>query len=605
MAIENSKEKALFEKYAAKVNELLKEDTDGQVIFDCLAQGETTYMRQDRIENTSFDLTWIQVIEDCLYDLGCIVKNPKITTKTVEDLVPVELARKTDQESVKHLASHTQYIKDVDEEGDIIPSKILNIGNDDEYHTYENRFIATLIRRLVLFVDKRYEYVKDYVDLHDQETLLIKNKSHVDGVDVELETKVKVISKKTDPVSKANAELIQRIGTIRKYLIYYYRSDFMKQMKNERDVRNPILQTNIIRKNPQYHHCFRLYRFIESYDLMGASYTVNETFSLFNGEELHELNCLMLANYLALQGKDKSVETKTKQVNFKPRVLTSSDDEQFEYGPYYQGPIQFVRVDAAYRKYLDRQTKNPEVPDKLSEHEEAYYADEIEKEKLSQEQVEEETKLLQRKSNEKIQFDAHVKDVIARRDLEEQEYREYLVEKRLREEDVFLTKSRQNIVEEARKFRFDLDKIAFVSYSYEPSDLDSALIEAENNALSYEFELPPELYTSVYQLLTHGLKTVNRGQTIADIYKILTQNTNATYSSSAAIYKALTSNLEAKKSKFMLFREQRQETYVVLTLEGYYLSQGHFTHDIHLAKRIPFEEAKRIAKEEQGRIYRL
>ena len=605
MAIENSKEKALFEKYAAKVNELLKEDTDGQVIFDCLAQGETTYMRQDRIENTSFDLTWIQVIEDCLYDLGCIVKNPKITTKTVEDLVPVELARKTDQESVKHLASHTQYIKDVDEEGDVIPSKILNIGNDDEYHTYENRFIATLIRRLVLFVDKRYEYVKDYVDLHDQETLLIKNKSHVDGVDVELETKVKVISKKTDPVSKANAELIQRIGTIRKYLIYYYRSDFMKQMKNERDVRNPILQTNIIRKNPQYHHCFRLYRFIESYDLMGASYTVNETFSLFNGEELHELNCLMLANYLALQGKDKSVETKTKQVNFKPRVLTSSDDEQFEYGPYYQGPIQFVRVDAAYRKYLDRQTKNPEVPDKLNEHEEAYYADEIEKEKLSQEQVEEETKLLQRKSNEKIQFDAHVKDVIARRDLEEQEYREYLVEKRLREEDVFLTKSRQNIVEEARKFRFDLDKIAFVSYSYEPSDLNSALIEAENNAISYEFELPPELYTSVYQLLTHGLKTVNRGQTIADIYKILTQNTNATYSSSAAIYKALTSNLEAKKSKFMLFREQRQETYVVLTLEGYYLSKGHFTHDIHLANRLPLEEAKRIAKEEQGRIYRL
>ena len=595
MANENSKEKRLFQRYSKEINDLLLSDDESKSLYAALTSGETTYLRQDRVENTSFDLTWIQVIEDCLYDLGTIVKNPKIVTKTDEELVPVELARKTGMDSVKHLASHSQFIKEIEENGDVIPSKILNIGNDDEYHTYENRFIATLIRRLVLFVDKRYEFIKDHTDLHDQETLYIKNHSVVNGAEVSLETKVKVVSPKEEKVRKANEELLDRVTTIRKYLIYYYRSDFMAKMKNERDVRNPILQTNIIRKNPQYHHCFRLYRFIESYDLLGANYFVKETFSVFSPEELKELNCLMLANYLSLQGKDKSLDVKEKESIYKPKILTSSDDEQFEYGPYYNGPIQFVRVDAPYRKYLESKANDKELPKELSDQEKQYYQKELQQQSLSQEQVEEEAKLLERKSKDKIVFDAHVRDVIARRDREEEEYREYLVQKRLREEAVFLNRSRLAMVEEARKFKFDLDTAAFISYSYMPDV--SQIREIEENAYNYKEISFPKVNFSLYEILTNGTNARSRGATGEDLYRYLTAHTEAKVSPGRENYRSLVSSLPL---------EQEKETYVVLTLDGYLVGEEEYSYELKEAKRFSSKgEADCFALLKHGRSIRL
>lgn len=595
MANENSKEKRLFQRYSKEINDLLLSDDESKSLYAALTSGETTYLRQDRVESTSFDLTWIQVIEDCLYDLGSIVKNPKIVTKTDEELVPVELARKTGMDSVKHLASHTQYIKEIEENGDVIPSKILNIGNDDEYHTYENRFIATLIRRLVLFVDKRYQFIQDHSELHDQETLLIKNHSVVNGAEVSLETKVKVVSPKEEKIRKANQEVLDRITSIRKYLIYYYRSDFMAKMKNERDVRNPILQTNIIRKNPQYHHCFRLYRFIESYDLLGANYFVKETFSVFSPEELKELNCLLLANYLSLQGKDKSLDVKEKESIYKPKILTSSDDEQFEYGPYYSGPIQFVRVDAPYRKYLESKADDKDLPKELSDQEKKYYENELKQESLSQEQVEEETKLLERKSKDKIVFDAHVRDVIARRDREEEEYREYLVQKRLREEAVFLNRSRVAIVEEARKFKFDLDTAAFISYSYMPDV--SQIREIEENAYNYKEISFPKVNFSLYEILTNGTNARSRGATVEDLYRYLTAHTEAKVSPGRENYRSLVSSLPL---------EQEKETYVVLTLDGYLVGDEEYSYELKEAKRFSSKgEADCFALLKHGRSIRL
>ena len=124
-------------------------------ILDSLTNGKNTYMRVDRQESSSFDNSWIETIEGVIFDLGEIVQNPRLNTKTEGAIVPVELARKTNAESVQHLASHTQYIKEIDDLGNVIPSKILTILHDDEIRTYENRFIATFIRRLVLFVEMR------------------------------------------------------------------------------------------------------------------------------------------------------------------------------------------------------------------------------------------------------------------------------------------------------------------------------------------------------------------------------------------------------------------------------------------------------------------
>ena len=461
MAKPISKEKGLYRQYAAKVNELLN-DEEAQYIFDSLSAGRNSYMRMDRVESSAFDLSWITMIEQAIPDLGTIINNPRLNTKTVSDLVPVELARKTNADSVKHLASHTQFIKEIKDNGDVIPNKILNIGADDEIKTYENRFVATVIRHLVLFIEKRYEFVKNFAILHDHETLYFKNRSTIHESEVEIETKVKVISKKMDPVSLANNEYIKRIEQMRQYILYFYNSRFMKAFKTERDVRNPILQTNIIRKNPLYHHAYELYRFVEAYDRLGVSYKVDEHYTIFDNQELREMNSLMFANYLSLQGKEKAKTIKTRNHEYKPKILTSSDDEQFVFGPLLKGPIQFVRVDEPYQRYLDSKLAK-DLPSeeslKKNEHLKNYYSQELDVRKLTQDEYDEKMKLLVRKGYQKVLFDKDVLAKIKQREEEEERERQRRIEARLKEEEEYLAKFRQRIVDEALAFRPELNYV--------------------------------------------------------------------------------------------------------------------------------------------------
>ena len=77
----------------------------------------------------------------------------------------------------------------------------------------------------------------------------------------------------------------------------------MKILKNEKDVTNPILQTNVIRKNPLYHKCYNLYKFIERYNNLGVNYSIDEKYTLLNEEERQEMNANLLSSFLSLKSK--------------------------------------------------------------------------------------------------------------------------------------------------------------------------------------------------------------------------------------------------------------------------------------------------------------
>ena len=376
MAQKLSSLKKINRRYHSSIKALTRGAREKEIL-DSLSNGKNSYLRLDRVESSAFDRTWIEEIENVIFDLGEIIANPKQVTKDEGNIVPIELARKINAESVQHLASHTQYIKEIDDYGNVIPSKVLSIIADDDIRTYENRFIATFVRRLVLFIEKRYEIVSKFAELHDEEILYFKNKSFVDGATVEIETKIKVSHKSDDELSLKSNAYVERIKQMREYILYFYSSDFMKKLKTEKDVHNPILQTNIIRKNPKYHHCYEVYKFLERYDHLGVNYKVDEHYSLFNDDELKELNRTLFANYITLKGKDRSKNAKTNTKVYKPRILTSMDDESFIYGPLLSGPIEFVRMDQGYQEYLESKLRK-DLPLHPTKAEKEYYADEYE-----------------------------------------------------------------------------------------------------------------------------------------------------------------------------------------------------------------------------------
>ena len=422
--------------------------THEKEILEALTNGKNTYMRLDRTESSSFDKTWIEVIEGVIFDLGEIVQNPRLNTKTEGAIVPVELARKTNAESVQHLASHTQFVKEIDEYGNVIPSKILTIMADDDIKTYENRFIATLIRRLVLFVEKRYELVAKMAQLHDQEILMIKNSSFVDGSEIEIETKIKISHKKDDVQSLQSNAYIERIAQMRNYILYFYNSDFMKKLKTEKDVHNPILQTNIIRKNPKYHHCYEVYRFIESYDRLGVNYKLDENYSVFDDEEMQELNRTLFANYITLKGKDRSKNSKGSTKVYKPRIVTSPDDEEFVYGKHLAGPFEFVRTDALYREYLASKLAK-DLPLHPTKEEKEYYADEYQARNEFKQDDKQLNDLLNRIAKNAAKFQKEIDKIEQEREQHRLELERRQAEVIDEEEELLLEEAREEIVNAA------------------------------------------------------------------------------------------------------------------------------------------------------------
>lgn len=485
MAVRN-RNKKLFGRYITKTKSLFTDETAREALTH-LSEGQNSYMRMDRVESSSFDLSWIKKIEDCLFDLGDIITNPREVTASVANLVPVELARKTNAESVRHLASHTQYIKTIDERGQVIPSKILNIANETDIHTYENRFIATLVRRLVIFVEKRYEFVKAFAPLHDEEILYFKSKANIGGEEVEVETKVKVRSNAENAVAQSSNSYIERIKNIREYVLYYYNSNFMRTMKTDHDVRAPIVMTNILRKNPKYHKCYELFNFIQRYENLGVAYKVNEDVFDYNEKELKELNMVMFANYLALKSKDKKNKLKAKNRVYKPKLLKSLEDEPFIYDELLKGPVEYVRVDESYQQYLNSLVKK-DLPVRPTKLEKEYYKEEIEQKKKNKEEQSEKEKLIKRKEKEQKAWEKKVQNIIAKRQKEEAEAeRKRLEDIRLAEEQR-IEEERQKLIETAKTDEFDIPEEPVIEEkpAETPADETNSPIEATSEPLTEE-----------------------------------------------------------------------------------------------------------------------
>ena len=479
--------KTINRSYHSHMRRMTKQGRERDILAS-LANGKNTYLRMDRLESSSFDSSWIDEIEGVIFDLGEIISNPRQNTKTEGNIVPVELARKTSAESVQHLASHTQYVKEIDEYGNVIPSKILTMVNEDDIRTYENRFIATFIRRLVLFVEKRYEFVSKFAELHDESVLMFKNKSIVEGAEVEIETKIKIKRKNDDEVSLKSNDYVERIKQMRQYILYFYTSDFMKKLKTEKDVHNPILQTNIIRKNPLYHHCYEVYRFIERYEHLGVNYKVDEQYTIFDPSEMAEINHTLFANYITLKGKDKGPVTKGSAKVYKPKVLTSLDDEAFIYGPLYAGPIEFLRIDEPYQRYLDSKVRK-DLPIHPTKKEKEYYADEYAQKAENKEDLKQKNDLIKRKNKEVTAFNKAAAKIdeereAARLALLEQE--KQIIQK---EENDLLTAARNEIIaaslveqEQAEKERLQEEiasvKVVEASHPHtDPVTYDEAVLE--------------------------------------------------------------------------------------------------------------------------------
>ena len=329
-----------------------------------------------------------------------------------------------------------------------------------------------------------------------------KNTSIINGQEVEIETKISVKRTLTDDVTTAAKDYIERIELMRQYISYYYNSPFMKQFKNEKDVRKPILQTNIIRKNPKYRKCFETFTFIERFESLGVSYKVDESYHTYTEKERKEINYLLSSQLLALQDEEGLKVVKEKSRVYKPKILTSIDDEKFCYGDLYSGPIQFVRMDEGYKKYLASQI-NKELPSHPTKQLREFYAVDYEKKRAILEELREIDKLISRVEKDIHNWEKTVQKFIKTREKEEAEEAQRQLDALRIYHQSLLEEKRKKIVEAASGFKKELKKenaekakeqqpVEEVLPTPEPATEEEPVIEEEPVAEPVEEAAPVE-----------------------------------------------------------------------------------------------------------------
>ena len=222
-------------------------------------------------ESVSLDSKWIDEIEAGIFHIEKIVKEPKTFIKDEEYIIDVERAKKTSSRTIRHLASHTRNIANV-ENDEVKPKRVLTIENEEDLGIYENRFVAALIARLQIFVEKRYKDINDKMTRNEVTSLTMDSEFAFGTTDIKynLSLVMKQPPIETDEL-RTNLENLDRIDNLRKRLRIMTNTEFYKMLSHLKPVRPPIAKTNILKMNVDYHAAYKLWLYISSYTLLGYS----------------------------------------------------------------------------------------------------------------------------------------------------------------------------------------------------------------------------------------------------------------------------------------------------------------------------------------------
>ncbi len=317
--------------------------------------GTNSYSLFNRYFDKKIDLKWVEEIEACIIPLDNIIRVPRKFIVQEEEIVPIERARKITNESIRHLAQHTNMIAKV-EGDDVTPNQILNVFREESYEVYENRFVYTLMQNLVRFIDVRYNVLFNISDDDNMASLKMESDFNRGHEKIQYKLEVSAQSAGSDIDGEAgpegeNATAFQRIERVKRIINEYANSSFMKELRNCVPVRPPIMRTNAIQKNPNFRACLKLWQFIQSYNELGYEITVKESNDMVSAEYMNELNRMTAMNYMMLKANTLSEDSvgKQKKRKIKPKLLKRLAEELVMDYDMEEVEIQRVFVDEVKR----------------------------------------------------------------------------------------------------------------------------------------------------------------------------------------------------------------------------------------------------------------
>ncbi len=314
--------------------EVFGDDEVYSALDSLLHMSQNNFAFNKKIMEKAIDVSWVEAIENGLVHVDNFLRNPRRTIEDVEEIVPIALSRKITVESVKHLAQHTDYIQSIDKKtGKITPSKILNIHKEESLFTYENKFVNTLVDRLFIFINTRYEKLAQVA--RDEEVFSLGYDTDIDdgkGGKMKVELKIETVDS-LDTYDENGYTVWQRVEKLKKAIEGYKGSELCKTLGSTY-IRPPVMRTNAIMKNVDLKACLTLWQYIESYDKVGYEINVqNSAVKPQDGyiEDFYKvvvLNLLLFRSYMNADSAGKLTELKAqKPKKIAPKFLKKFDKE--------------------------------------------------------------------------------------------------------------------------------------------------------------------------------------------------------------------------------------------------------------------------------------
>lgn len=249
-------------------NNLVNDSVDEEILFDAIENMDEEELHLSLCTfNRKFDnITKQQDVEavlKCTERLPYIFYKPKQHLKQVNEIRPAAVVSRIGQESISHLASHSEHWKGIKANG-LIPERLLARVLEDDIAIYENIAVKTLVDKLYIKEKKLNEENMDcemQIQVDDGHSVSSEQKSYYHARDAlmkglddeEIEYRQALLEEQREQIER----ILELLGQCKSTQLY-------RKLKKQKPIKGKLKKTNIFMMDKYYKHAYKLWNMIET-----------------------------------------------------------------------------------------------------------------------------------------------------------------------------------------------------------------------------------------------------------------------------------------------------------------------------------------------------
>lgn len=319
------------------------------------------------------DNDWVDEISKQMPFVANAVMENRQFVRSDGEVLPIEKIRVVGKDSIIDLSKHSNYItRKPEDDGKIIPDKLMMPLKDNDYTVYENRFLYSLLVYLSQFIEIRLNEIMAITGKYEAKTHIVKKQATTNrkfSYDLSIED-----VRFNDPHSSQNEESKKAIDIITscfndcKMLLM---TPLMKEVSKAPLVKPPIVKTNVFRFDHNFKNSLALYEFLTNYTKKGFIVEkVNNKLSPFQlkvSESFSEIT--YLSSFLTYIYGNKMDESLKKKYIENEKLRTEEENKKFlielkRIGKNIQeanlSPEEYIRLMEQAQKILEKKVQDKE-----------------------------------------------------------------------------------------------------------------------------------------------------------------------------------------------------------------------------------------------------